>query len=150
MSLGDKTIGVIGMGHVGTAVTKNLLKANYKVTSVLDIDQARCKNYPCKVAKSPRELVEEVDITITALPMPPHVKQCFETDTGLLAGMSKDKIWIDHSTTDYEQTQNFNALIEAKGGQLLEAPITGGLEALSKGQMTVFMAGEKQLAELVR
>lgn len=32
---------------------------------------------------------------------------------------------------------------------MLEAPITGGLEALKKGQMTVFMAGDKDLAEMV-
>jgi 3-hydroxyisobutyrate dehydrogenase-like beta-hydroxyacid dehydrogenase len=32
---------------------------------------------------------------------------------------------------------------------MLEAPITGGLEALKKGQMTVFMAGDKDLAEKV-
>ena len=32
---------------------------------------------------------------------------------------------------------------------MLEAPITGGLEALKKGQMTVFIAGEKDVAEQV-
>ena len=81
--------------------------------------------------------------------MPPHVKQVFEGDNGILAGLSTDKIWIDHSTTDYEQTQTFNDLAGNKGARCLEAPITGGLEALSKGQMTVFMAGEQQLAEEV-
>ena len=81
--------------------------------------------------------------------MPPHVKKCFEGEDGLLAGLSKDKVWIDHSTTDYEQTQNFNKMVQDKGAWCLEAPITGGLEALSKGQMTVFMAGEQQLAEEV-
>lgn len=86
---------------------------------------------------------------IIALPMPPHVKQCFEGDNGILAGLSKDKVWIDHSTTDYEQTLAFNDLAQNKGAQCLEAPITGGLEALSKGQMTVFMAGQQQLAEEV-
>ena len=39
--------------------------------------------------------------------------------------------------------------VVAKGAQMLEAPITGGLEALKKGQMSVFMAGEKDLAEMV-
>ena len=39
--------------------------------------------------------------------------------------------------------------VNAKGAFMLEAPITGGLEALKKGQMTVFMAGEKDLAEQV-
>jgi NAD binding domain of 6-phosphogluconate dehydrogenase len=39
--------------------------------------------------------------------------------------------------------------VNAKGARMLEAPITGGLEALKKGQMSVFMAGEKDLAEEV-
>ena len=39
------------------------------------------------------------------LPMPKHVKQVFEGDDGLLAGLTTDKIWIDHSTTDYNQVK---------------------------------------------
>ena len=46
-------------------MTKNLLKSNYKVTTILDIDASKCSNYPCKVASSPRQLAEEVDVTIT-------------------------------------------------------------------------------------
>ena len=57
--------------------------------------------------------------------MPPHVKACFEGDNGILAGLDKGKVWIDHSTTDYEQTQNYNGMVIDKGAQLLEAPITG-------------------------
>jgi|688.fasta_scaffold1563837_1 3-hydroxyisobutyrate dehydrogenase-like beta-hydroxyacid dehydrogenase len=43
-----------------------------------------------------------------ALPMPLNVKQAFEGDSGILAGLTKGKIWIDHSTTDFGQTQIFN------------------------------------------
>ena len=32
------------------------------------------------------------------------------------------------------------------GSHLLEAPITGGMQALEKGQMTVFLAGEEGVA----
>ena len=49
----------------------------------------------------------------------------FEGDNGLLAGMDKGKIWIDHSTTDYEATMIYNEMVIDKGAQLLEAPITG-------------------------
>ena len=82
--------------------------------------------------------------------MPPHVKACFEGDNGILAGLDKGKVWIDHSTTDYEQTQRYNGMVNDKGAQLLEAPITGGLAALSKGQMTVFTAGDEALAQQVQ
>ena len=67
-----------------------------------------------------------MDVVFTALPMPPHVKvvlddifgslngnsgpsilsntpqAVFEGDTGLLSGLA-GKVWVDHSTTDYEQ-----------------------------------------------
>merc|ERR1719266_2063265 len=82
-SLKDKTIGVIGMGHVGTAVTQNLLKSDYKVTTILDVDKDKCSNYPtCKVASTARQVAEEVDITITALPMPPHVRPALKVTMG--------------------------------------------------------------------
>merc|ERR1711976_1020723 len=80
-TLQDKTFGVIGLGQVGSAVTKNLLKSNYKVTTILDVDKAKCSGYPCKVASSPRQLTEEVDITITALPMPPLIMSRLKPST---------------------------------------------------------------------
>ena len=81
--------------------------------------------------------------------MPAHVKEVFEGNDGLLAGLNAGKIWIDHSTTDFKQTQDFHAQVIEKGADLLEAPVTGGLEALKKGQMTVLMSGNKKLADEV-
>ena len=37
----------------------------------------------------------------------------------------------------------FEKALGEKGAFLLEAPITGGLEALRKGQMAVWVAGDK-------
>ena len=54
------------------------------------------------------------------------------------------KIWIDHSTTDFNQTKEQTKALLEKECYLLESPITGGLEALKKGQMTVFVAGNKK------
>lgn len=39
------------------------------------------------------------------LPKPPSVKAVAEGPEGVLASITKDKIWVDHSTTDYEQTE---------------------------------------------
>ena len=119
---------------------------SYNVSSVLDINTTLCSRFPdCKTSKSPADMVKETDVVFTALPMPQHVKAVFEGESGLLAGMSEGKVWIDHSTTDYEQTVDLNTEVVKKGGRMLEAPVTGGLEALKKGQMTVFLAGDKEL-----
>lgn len=148
LPLKERRIGVIGLGNVGDALVRNLQKTGYNVTTVLDVDKTKCTQFsPIKTSSSPAEVVEETDVVFTALPMPPHVKAVFEGDSGLLAGMSEGKVWIDHSTTDYEQTVDLNEEIVKKGGKMLEAPVTGGLEALKKGQMTVFLAGEKEIAD---
>lgn len=136
------------MGMVGNALIKNLNKSGYTVTTVLDVNKDTYKEFTqCSVAESPKQLAQSVDVVFTALPMPTHVQSVFSGSTGLLAGLEKGKIWVDHSTTDYEQTEKMNEEVVAKGGKMLEAPITGGLEALKKGQMTVFMAGEMELAQ---
>ena len=144
LGLKERKIGVIGLGNVGDALVKNLRRTGYNVTSVLDVKTSLCSQFPdCKASKSPAEMVEETDVVFTALPMPQHVKAVFEGEEGLLAGMREGKVWIDHSTTDYEQTVELNNEVVKKGGRMLEAPVTGGLEALKKGQMTVFLAGDQ-------
>ena len=43
----------------------------------------------------------------------------------------------------------FNELVKGKKAHVLEAPITGGLEALKKGQMTVLLAGPEERVDEV-
>jgi len=147
----QKKIGIIGMGQVGNALTTNLLKHGYNVTTVLDTNVKLCELFPqCAITKSPKEVAISNDIILSGLPKPANVKAVFEGENGLYEGLSEGKIWVDHSTTDYEQMMQFNELVKGKKAHVLEAPITGGLEALKKGQMTVFMAGEQNLAEQLR
>merc|ERR1712227_155933 len=141
----DKRVGLVGMGHVGTAVANNLLRKGFIVSAITDIKPELCQGFPESVAvvDSAKEVAERSDVIVTGLPKPPHVKAMFEGDSGLLAGMGEGKVWIDHSTTDHEQNKVFTEALTKIGGSLLEAPITGGLEALKKGQMAVWVAGDK-------
>ena len=63
--------------------------------------------------------------------------------------MKEGSVWIDHSTTDYGQNVEFQKQLDGKGAQMLEAPITGGMEALKKGEMAVWVAGDKATFEKV-
>merc|ERR1712066_120557 len=141
----EKRVGLVGMGHVGNAVANNLLRKGFVVSAITDIKPELCQGFPdsVTVVESAKEVADLSDVIVTGLPKPPHVKQMFEGGSGLLAGMSEGKVWIDHSTTDHEQNKVFAEALSKSGGSLLEAPITGGLEALKKGQMAVWVAGNK-------
>ncbi|CAL4076295.1 unnamed protein product [Meganyctiphanes norvegica] len=149
----DTRIGIVGCGNVGQAVTKNLIGAGFNVVSAYDIDTTRVSalgSSKIKEAKTPREVVENVDVLITGLPIPSAVRAASEGPDGILEGLTKDKIWIDHSTTDYEQTLSYNSIALDKGAHILEAPITGGMRALKKGNMVVFIGGEKALSDAMQ
>ena len=64
--------------------------------------------------------------------------------------MKPGAVWIDHSTTDYGQNKFFTEQAAKKEAHVLECPITGGLHALQKGQMAVWVAGEKNIFESVK
>lgn len=101
-----KKIGIIGLGNVGSTVAKNLLKSGFTVSALHDINPEAGKDIPGDLprTKTPRELATMCDVVMTALPAPPHVKQALTGEDGVLAGLQSGGVWIDHSTTDYQQT----------------------------------------------
>lgn len=141
-------LGVVGCGNVGNAVANNLLIKGYPVVAAFDTNQACLEKMPKGIvrAKTPREVVDMVDVVVTGLPRPPNVKAAAEGPDGILAGLTTDKVWIDHSTTDYEQTLEYSDQAKSQGSHVLEAPITGGLEALKKAQMVVHLGGDPAVA----
>ena len=105
-------IGIIGLGNVGSTVAKNLLKSGFTVSALLDKDPKKVgQDLPGDIPrpKTPRELAAICDVVTTALPAPPHVKQVLLGEDGVLAGLRSGGVWIDHSTTDYQQTLDLTA-----------------------------------------
>lgn len=95
-------------------------------------------------------IFEQFSIFFTGLPKPPNVLEAAMGPNGILEGLKENGIWIDHSTTDYEQNIMFEEIASKKGAHVLECPITGGLEALKKGQMAVWVAGNEDAYKRAR
>lgn len=147
----DTTVGIVGCGNVGSAVAHNLLRQGFKVVAAYDMDAERLAAMPSSVARttSPRLVAAAADVIVTGLPRPPNLKAAAEGPDGILAGLTEGKVWIDHSTTDCDQTKEYSEAASKQGAHVLEAPITGGLEALKKGQMVVHVGGSREVAEAV-
>jgi len=104
--------------------------------------------------KSAKEAAERSDIVITALPRPEHVTAAFNGDGGILAGMRQGATWIEHSTTDFLNTEKVRKQVEGKGAKAVEAPLTGGMQILRAGKMVTLVGAEPavlegQIAELI-
>ena len=100
-------IGFIGLGNVGSKLAGSLLRNKFNLT-VIDLDSKIVKDFTSKgsvSAKSPKELAEKVDLIITCLPSPKICADVMEKKDGVIEGLSKDKIWLEMSTTDDKEVK---------------------------------------------
>ena len=107
-------IGFIGLGNVGSKLAKSLLKNRYNLT-VCDIDKNinnKFKKIGAKISISPSNIAKNNDIIITCLPSPQASSKVLESNDGIINGISKNKIWIEMSTTDSKEVIRLSKLIK--------------------------------------
>ena len=140
-------IGFIGLGNVGGKLANNLIKSRYKVI-VRDLDAKLSKKFKKKgavIASSPKELAENSDIVITCLPSPKACSKVMTAKNGVLEGLSKNKIWLEMSTTDQSDVKRIGIMVKRKGSPALDVPVSGGCHRAATGNISIFAGGDKKI-----
>ena len=144
-------IGFIGLGNVVGKLAGSLIRNNFKLT-VFDLDKEIMNNFKSKGAntsKNPKELAEAVDVVITCLPSPDACKQVMESDDGVIAGLSKDKVWLEMSTTDENDVKRMGKLVNEKKAIALDGPVSGGCHRAATGNIAIFVGGDRVAFEKI-
>ena len=138
-------IGFIGLGNVGGKLARSLLRNKFDLT-VRDLDAKLTKefsNLGASVADTPKELAQNVDLIITCLPSPDVCSQVMESENGVLKGLSKNKIWLEMSTTDSTEVKRIGNLVKTTGAIPLDCPVSGGCHRAATGNIAILVGGEK-------
>ena len=144
-------IGFIGLGNVGGKLAGSLLRNKYDLT-VIDLDSSLTKDFVAKGASasnSPKELAQKVDLIITCLPSPSVCSEVMESQDGVINGLSKNKIWLEMSTTDESEVKRLGKLVAAKGATPLDGPVSGGCHRAATGNIAIFVGGERKAFEKI-
>ena len=144
-------IGFIGLGNVGGKLAESLLRNKFDLT-VRDLDNNLTNEFKAKgvkVANSPKELAEEVDLIITCLPSPKICSDVMEAKDGVIEGLSKNKVWLEMSTTDESEVKRIGKLVAAKGTTPLDGPVSGGCHRAATGNIAIFVGGERKAFEKI-
>ncbi|MBQ0126005.1 MAG: 2-hydroxy-3-oxopropionate reductase [Clostridiales bacterium] len=138
-------IGFIGLGIMGKPMVHNLLKAGYSDLLVYNRSKAAidtCVSYGAK-ASSPKEIGETCDVIFTMLPNSPQVKEVMLGDGGVASYMKPGSVFIDCSSINPVASKEIAAVLEEKGIEMLDAPVSGGEPKAIDGTLS-FMVGGKQ------
>jgi len=141
----SETVGFIGLGIMGRGMARNLLKAGFSVR-VWNRTQARMDELAAEgaaTATDPANLASQVDILITCVSDTPDVEAVLvgENPPGAIHGLRSGSLVIDMSTISPHATRALAAQLQAKGVEMLDAPVSGGSEGAARGTLTIMVGG---------
>ena len=144
-------IGFIGLGNVGGKLAGSLLRNKFDLT-IRDLDENLVKKLSlngAKVAKTPKDLAQNVDLIITCLPSPKICSEVMEGPNGILEGITENKIWLEMSTTDESEIKRMANLLKKKGAIALDGPVSGGCHRAETGNIAIFVGGPRKTFEKI-
>ena len=144
-------IGFIGLGNVGSKLAGSLLRNKFDLT-VKDINKNLTENFKkrgAKVTDNAKELAEQTDLIITCLPSPEICAEVMESENGVIDGLSKNKIWLEMSTTDESEVKRLGKLVSNKKAFPLDGPVSGGCHRADTGNISIFVGGDRKSFEKI-
>ncbi|MDA8257210.1 MAG: NAD(P)-dependent oxidoreductase [Betaproteobacteria bacterium] len=146
------SVGVIGIGRMGSPFARNLLQAGHRVRV--------CNRHPGDAADliaagavwsaTPAEVAAQCEILITALPRSEIVEQAIIGPDGALAALSPGAVVIDMSTTLPKTTKAIAEALARKGVDFLDAPVSGHAAGARNATLTIMVGGSKDVFLKVR
>ena len=143
-------VGFIGLGNAGGKLAGSLLRNGFDLT-VRDLNKEFVDEFVergAKSANSPKEMAEHCDVMITCLPSPKACSEVMESKDGILAGLSKGKIWLEMSTTDEAEIRRIGALVDKVGALPIDCPVSGGCHRADTGNISIFAGCKREAFEL--
>ena len=143
-------IGFIGLGRMGVIMARHLVEAGHELIvhnrtrSVAETFTAEVGGRP---AHSPAEVAGEADIIILMLADGPAVLEVIDGDQGLTAALQPGATVVDMGTTGQAHTDEARRLLEAHGGNLVEAPVSGSTAAAEAQTLLIMASGRDEDVE---
>lgn len=145
-------IGFIGLGIMGKPMAKNLMKAGHRLVAYDINAEALAELAAAGAAKggSPKDVASRCGLVITMLPNSPHVKQAVLGPSGVLEGAKAGSLLVDMSSIAPAASKEICEALEARGVDMLDAPVSGGEPKAVDGTLAIMVGGKQTVFEKVK
>lgn len=135
-------VGFIGLGIMGKPMALHLVKAGYPVY-VLQKNKAAAElvEAGAKALATGKAIAQECDIIITMLPDSPEVLELVTGPEGIVEGVQPGSLFIDMSTIAPAVAKEIYQLLQAKGVEALDAPVSGGQVGATAASLSIMVGG---------
>jgi len=136
---------------MGGGVAKRLLDAGHSVTGWNRTKEKAqwLLDAGMHWGETPRAVAERSEIVFTMVTNTAAVRAVTEGPDGILAGLERDKVYIDMSTASPANTRDLAERVAAVGAQMLDAPVSGSVITLEEGKLSIMVGGDAEAFQRV-
>jgi putative dehydrogenase len=139
----SKTVGIIGLGIMGSAISRNLVERGWRVIG-FDIDAARTAELAqarVTIASDVAEVAREAPIVMTSLPTPAAV---IDVARAIAGTGQPPRIVVELSTLTIADKLRFETILGEAGHIALDCPLSGtGAQAMMR-DLVVYASGDSK------
>jgi len=145
-------LGFVGLGVMGGRIAARLLDAGHDVSGY---NRTKSKaswlvERGLRLLDTPREVAAASEVVFTMVTDTAALLAVTDGDDGILAGLGPGKVYVDMSTVSPRLARELAASAAGTGAAMLDAPVSGSVSTLEKGQLSIMVGGEAEVLERVR
>ena len=138
----DKTVGMVGLGIMGSAIARNLVDRGWRVIG-FDIDAARRAELALAnvtIVDNVGEVARDAPIIMTSLPSPAAVEVAAQAIAN--SGQSP-RIVVELSTLAIADKLRFESILKKSGHIALDCPLSGTGAQAKNRDLVVYASGDR-------
>jgi 3-hydroxyisobutyrate dehydrogenase-like beta-hydroxyacid dehydrogenase len=146
-------VAIVGTGRMGAAMVGRLRAGGVEVVVYnrsREKADAVAERHGATVAATAREAVAAADVVLVSLADDAALRAAYAGDEGVLAGVRPDVVVCDTSTVAPATVRELAPLVADRGGRLLDAPVSGSVPLVERGELTVMVGGAEDALEIAR
>ena len=146
------SIGLIGMGHMGSHMAYRLVDAGYQLT-VYDRTKERAQEVGqrgAQVAQTPKDLAAACQVVMACVTDDQAQHDVMFGPDGALAGTHVSSVIIDLSTVSPDASRRLFQAAKEKGVPMIDAAVSGSVPQVDQGSLVIFVGGEHQTYQQCR
>ena len=147
-----KTVGVIGLGDMGSGLAKNLMASGLAVRG-LDIDPHRMRTFAemgGEAAETPAEVGSDADAVFVMVMTGAQAREVILGEHGLIRQMPQGSAVILTATIKPREAREIGAAMEGSGIHLIDTPVSGGFPGAQNGTLTMMAAAPDAVLDRFR
>jgi len=138
------TVGIIGLGMMGSGMAANILKAGHSLV-VYDIDDkknARFVELGAKAGTSPSDVARQARVVITMVDTTAQSEEVTVLKGGIIDGAQPGDVVLCMSTIDPMAVKKMHEKLSAKGIGMIDSPVSGMIKGATEGTLRAFVGGD--------